>query len=221
MSAPVRELEPQRQQPTRTSRDPSARDLWRAARLPILLVGAVLGLAVLVAVVSNRNQAGLLDPRAVDPSGSRALATLLRDQRVRVDLVQTIAEVTQLAGPDTTVLVTRPDVLQRRQLSALAQTGADFVLVSPGQPALDVLAKGLSAKGTAKVAARSPSCPLTAAVRAGVADLGGVRYSADPHTDAALCYLADDGASLAQLTIDGRTVTALGTPTPLTNDRLV
>lgn len=220
MSAVVGEAPPRLGGAAGTSHDPSGRDVWRAARLPILLVGAVLGLAVLIALVANRNQTGFLDPRAADPSGSRALATLLGDQGVRVDLVGTIAEVTSLAGPDTTVLVTRPDVLQDRQLSALAGTAADFVLVSPEQPALDALARGLSAASTADVSARSPGCSLAAAARAGVADLGGLLYSADPRTKAALCYPGDDGASLAQLTAGGHTVTVIGAPAPLTNDRL-
>jgi hypothetical protein len=202
-----------------TSRDPTPADLWRAARLPVLIVGAVLAVTVLLAIVANRTQAGLLDPRAVDPSGSRALATLLRDQGVRVDLVQTVAEVGR-AEPGDTVLVTHPGVLQEQQLTALRETGADLVLVAPGQPALDVLAGGLAESGADDVAARSPACSLHAAARAGVADMGDVLYAAAAGADAALCYPAEDGAGLAQTNAGGRQVTAIGTPVPLTNDRL-
>ena len=202
-----------------TSRDPSAADLWRAARLPVLLVAVVLGVAMLVGVVASRTQAGLLDPRAVDPSGSRALATLLRDQGVRVELAQTVAEASR-AEPGDTVLVTRPGLLQEQQLTALRETGADLVLVAPDQPALDVLASGLAESGVAEVATRSPACSLDAATRAGAADMGGLLYAAAAGADAILCYPAKDGASLARTSAGGRRATAIGTPAPLTNDRL-
>jgi hypothetical protein len=212
-----------------TSRAPSARELWGAARLPALIVGAVLAVTVLSALVAGRSHAGFLDPRAVDPEGSRALANLLRGQGVQVDLLRTIGDVGARARSGVTVLVTLPGVLRQQQLATLAQTGADLVLVAPGQSDLDALAAGLSASGAADVAARSPACSLEAAVRAGMADMGGLLYStASDNSEVPpvspvsgiLCYPAEDGASLAQVRVDDHTVTAIGDPAPLTNDRL-
>ena len=66
------------------------------------------------------------DPRAPDPSGSRAVAELLRDQGVRVDLVLTTARVRETAGPGSTLLVTDPELLADAQAAVVRRTGFGF-----------------------------------------------------------------------------------------------
>ncbi len=87
---------------------PRLRDRVRANR-GLLLVGVlVLVGALLLAIAQSSRQRGYLDPRAVDPSGSAALATLLEEQGVRVVRVtDTRAAVEEIAdaGGRATLLV--------------------------------------------------------------------------------------------------------------------
>ncbi|MGH3977473.1 MAG: DUF4350 domain-containing protein, partial [Pseudonocardiaceae bacterium] len=120
-----------------TSTDPRIGQLWRAARAPVLIGLLVLLAATVLGVVAGQTDRGLLDPRAVDGPGSRAVVELLREQGVDVELARTA---TRGHGTGTTVLVTFPQRLARGQLDAIRDSTADLVLVAPGANALRVLA---------------------------------------------------------------------------------
>ena len=107
----------------------TGRERLRAARGPVLVTVVVLVGAVLLALAADGPSSGRLDPRAPDPSGSRAVAELLRDQGVRVDLAQTTARVRETAGPGSTLLVSDPELLADSQAAAVRRTGADLVVV--------------------------------------------------------------------------------------------
>ena len=200
-----------------TSVDPSPRRVWQAARMPLLVGLFVLLAALAIAVVGSQRDRGLLDPRAVDPTGSRALAELLAEQDVRVDLVRT-AEQARHVGPETTLLVAFPDRLAEPQLAALRDTPADLVLVAPGRTPLQVLAPGVEPIASAAVQIREPNCTLPAARAAGAADTGGDVYRAAAAGQR--CYPAEQGPTLVQLGTDGRTLTVIGTARPFTNEAL-
>jgi hypothetical protein len=100
------------------------------------------------------------------------------------------------------------------QLAWLGGTPADLVLVAPSPEVLKLLAPTVSLKGGTDVRDRAPGCSLPVAVRAGDADLGGARYTAAE--GAALCYPEGGLATLVQ----AGNVTVLGSPAPLTNDKL-
>jgi hypothetical protein len=210
--------------PRKTSTDPTVAARWRGFRGPLAVAALVLLAAVIVAVVGSGSRAGTLDPRAVDQAGSKAVAQLLREQGVRVDLVQTTQAAATAAAEGTTLLVAIPDLLVESQLRLLEDTGADLVLVSPGTTALDILAPEIEATGSGSDTSRSPVCAWAPAVRAGDADLGGgVDYTVRPEagTTAYLCYPEADAAGLARVErADGSRVTVLGSGRPLTNDRL-
>lgn len=205
-----------------SSLDPTAGQLWRAAKGPLLVAAIVLLAGLVLAVVAGQSTRGLLDPRAVDPAGSRAVAELLRAEGVDVALGRTAAEAAQAADAGSTLLVAVPALLQRSQLEAVRGTAADLVLVSPGAEALDVLAPGVDAAGQADTEPRVPACALPAAVRAGEADAGGTLYSAQAGAGAevSLCYAVGERAALVQVRSAERTVTVLGDPRPLTNEGL-
>lgn len=205
-----------------SSLDPTAGQLWRVAKGPLLVAAIVLLAAVMLAVVAGQSTRGLLDPRAVDPAGSRALAELLRAEGVDVALVRTAAEAAEAADADSALLVAVPALLQRSQLEAVRGTAADLVLVSPGAEALDVLAPGVEAVGQEDTEPRVPACALSAAVRAGEVDAGGTLYSAQARAgeEVSLCYAAGGRAPLVQVRSAERTVTVLGDPGPLTNEGL-
>lgn len=185
--------------------------------MPLLVGLFVLLAAVAIAVAGSQSDRGLLDPRAVDPAGSRALAELLRERDVRVDLVRT-AEHARHIGPETTLLVAFPDRLAEPQLAALRETPADLVLVAPGRRPLQVLAPGVEPVASAVVETREPACALPAARAAGAADTGGDVYQAAVALQR--CYPAEQGPTLVRVGTDGRTVTAIGTAQPFTNEAL-
>lgn len=171
---------------------------------------------------------GSLDPGAAGPAGTMALARLLEDEGVQVDLVRRTAAARAQAGPGTTLLVAIPDLLGKNQLDALADTGADVVLVAPGRDATRAFAPPVIPAGGAPVQTREPVCALPAAAVAGEADMGGQLYDlrrapTQPEGTPGLthqCYAAGGSASLVQVRHRDRTVTVLGSGEVLTNDTL-
>ncbi|MGW7286379.1 DUF4350 domain-containing protein [Streptomyces sp. NPDC054847] len=208
-----------------TSMSPSTRQVWNRVRglLLVLLLLVVAGIAM--AALRSGDHHGRLDPRSVDQNGSRAVAELLKDRGVSTRVVTTLEDATAAAGADTTVLVTEPDMLTATQQqvfrSATVSAGGRTVLIAPGFSSAGTLAPDVDIKSRTEVSERSPRCDLPAARRAGTADLGGVRYSAEASPGADSCYPSDGLPSLVRLDApnDGDIV-LLGAPDILYNDRL-
>ncbi|MEU5582963.1 DUF4350 domain-containing protein [Streptomyces huasconensis] len=212
--------------PAPTSLSPTPRRLWTRSRGIALAVVVLLAAAVAIAALRTGAQHGRLDPRSADPQGSRAVAELLADQGVSTRVVTTTEQAASAAGAHTTLLVANPNLLtdsQRSRLRAATKdAGGRTVLVAPGTPSVGDLAPGVTADATPSAdSALSPSCSLPAALRAGTADMGGIRYDTlAPHAEA--CYLSDGLPSLLHLPAPrgkGDTV-VLGAPDILYNDRL-
>ncbi|MBB1244340.1 DUF4350 domain-containing protein [Streptomyces durbertensis] len=193
--------------------------------------GLVIGVVILLlagtalALLRSGEQRGLLDPRSAEPRGSRATAELLKERGVELTVVTTTAEASAPAGPDTTLLVTRPDLLGPGQLttlrSATSGRGGRLVLLGADQDATRTLAPGTRPVGQAPVEAREPDCDADFARRAGGAELGGHTYAVSAE-GATSCYPHDGLPSLVlqpDRTGPGDTV-LLGTPEPLYNNRL-
>jgi Domain of unknown function (DUF4350) len=205
---------------------PTAAQIWKAARGPVVVLLLVLVAGLVLAAVAAGRPTGYLDPRAADPSGSRALAALLRDQGVTVDLVRTSAAMRAGTRAGDTLLVTSPDLLVDSQVRLARETGADLVLVGAGQP--ERFIRGVAAVGGSDADTRQPGCALRAAQQAGSADAGRLAYSVDVEqvgvstgTQVEQCYSADGDPSLVHLSSpEGRATTVLGNPAVLTNDRL-
>lgn len=197
---------------------------WRPTRggiaIAVLLVVAV---AVLVSQVPRRT--GYLDPTAVDPQGSRAVASILADLGVDVREVQLLDDA--LAGaPTATVLVTVPGLVSRSMVERLLATGpAAVVLVAPvsGDPAMERLAAGVEMSRGSDDAPVGPGCTLRTATRAGSAELPGLRYDARAWSGAAqACYDRAGAAGLVALPARGGAPATflLGSAHPLTNGGL-
>lgn len=195
---------------------------WRA---PVAIVLIVILTALLWALVNSNRRTGLLDPRSPAPSGSLALAELLRDQGVTVDVAETAdAAASALAEPATaTVFVAYGEYLGPVQIGKLA-AATHLILINPS---VDVLSRyGLDTTGDPlSVKDREPNCTLPAAVAAGEARMGGPGYrSTDSNRTGQLiaCYGGSSVvAPLVQLTDSaGPTVTVLGSGSALTNERL-
>ncbi|WP_313896332.1 DUF4350 domain-containing protein [Streptomyces sp. YIM 98790] len=204
--------------PAGTSVSPSAAELFRRARGPLLGL-AVLVLAGLVLGLLRSGDGGRLDPRSPTPAGTRAVARLLAERGVDTTVVTTTAEAAASVGPDTTLLVAAPELLAASQWDTLygaaAGSGVRTVLLTPTPPALDRFAPGVTIGGYADPAEREPGCTDQAALRAGSARLGGWTYRTGPGTAASVdrlsgCYRADGLPTL--LTLTGGTAPEEGGP---------
>jgi hypothetical protein len=209
-----------------TSTSPTARQLWTRGRGIALAVALLLAGALALATLRSDIRHGELDPRSADPYGSRALAELLADRGVSTRVVTTLAAARAATTPDTTLLVATPDLLTKRQQTALytatSGSGGRTVLVAPGSPSITTLVPGVTTDpATSRGATLSPHCALPAARRAGTAETGGIRYST-PRRDADECYPSRRLATLLRVphtSGNGDTV-VLGAPDILYNDRL-
>ncbi|NEC48144.1 DUF4350 domain-containing protein [Actinospica acidiphila] len=209
-----------------TSASPTVRQLWTRGRGVALAVVLLVVAAVAIAVVRSDARHGRLDPRSADPLGSRAVAELLADRGVDTRVVTTLAEAADAAGPDTTLLVAVPDLLTPRQQTRLhaatEDSGGRTVLVASGIASVERLAPGVMADPANSLdSTLEPDCGLPAAVRAGSADTGGIRYSS-AHPDADECYRSHRLATLLRVPAASGTgdTVLLGAPDILYNDRL-
>ncbi|WP_406444859.1 DUF4350 domain-containing protein [Streptomyces sp. NBC_01613] len=209
-----------------TSASPTARQVWTRSRGIALAVVLLLAAGVAIAVIRSDTRHGELDPRSVDPYGSRAVAELLADRGVSTRVVTTLDEARAAAAPDTTLLVAVPDLLTHRQQtrlhSSIAGSGGRTVLVAPGSWSVEKLAPGVTADpATSGDSTLSPDCRLPAAHRAGTADTGGIRYTTT-HLGADKCYPSNRLATLLRIpeTSGDGDIVVLGAPDMLFNDRL-
>ena len=195
-----------------TTVSPDARRVWRAARAPVVIALVIVFAAVVLVLARGNGQHGELEPDSADPNGARALATLLRQQGVRIVTARTVDEAGQAltANGAATLLVTAPALVRPATLGELRGHAADAVLVAPEQETLGILLPGVVVSGEQAPGVRSPGCTVAAAVAAGNAVVGGTEYQA--HERGRSCY----AGSLLQM----GTTTLLGTSAPLTNDRL-
>ncbi len=179
----------------------------RRRRWTILVVGVVLLalLLVLIGLTTGNSAGGTLDPRSATPSGSRAVAELLRARGVDVSRGTR-------GGSNRTVLVPFSAEVSDADVTDLLGSGSDVVLIDPGP----VVEPDVHETGVEQVQTRSPGCSFGPASVAGPARMGGVTYEAPAGTS---CY---EGA-LTVLTPDvtgaGRLV-VLGSGDFLTNRRL-
>ncbi|MGW4041536.1 DUF4350 domain-containing protein [Streptomyces sp. NPDC004721] len=210
-----------------TSVSRTGRQVWTRTRGILLALVLLLAAAVAIAAVQSGAQHGRLDPRSADPYGSRAVAALLADHGVSTRVVTTLEQARAAAGPDTTLLVTVPDLLtdgqQSRLRHATVASGGRTVLVAPDFPSVSGLAPGVTAAHTPSFdTTLSPGCSLPAARRAGTADTGGgIRYSTTVKT-ADACYPSDGLPTLLRIpqSAKGGDTVVLGTPDILYNNRL-
>jgi hypothetical protein len=209
-----------------TSASPSARQVWTRTRGVVLAGVILLVAAVVIAAISSDARHGRLDPRSADTNGSRAVAELLNDRGVSTRVVTTLSKARAAAGPDTTLLVAVPDLLTDDQQDGLRaateDSGGRTVLVAPDIPSVSTLAPGVTADSALSFdSTLAPRCDLSAARRAGTAEMGGIRFHVTAR-GADSCYPSDGLPTLLRIPAaegNGDTV-VLGAPDILYNDRL-
>ncbi|GAA4709897.1 DUF4350 domain-containing protein [Nocardioides conyzicola] len=164
-----------------------------------LLIALGLGLAVLTVVLvggGSASRSADLDPDNADPNGARALAQVLEDQGVDVDIVRTAAALHDAqTGAGSTVVVTSTELLGQSTTDRLVDdaAGARLVLVEPGPGTTDAF--GLSALPT--------GVDVGDAVAAGCADptYAGLSVAVDyalAYPVDGGCFSTSDGALLAE-----------------------
>lgn len=203
---------------TSTATSPDAQRIWHAARGPVALAVLVVAVGVMVAVVRGGGSGGALDPRSVDQFGSRALAELLTQQGVRLQPVGTAGEAHATVDRDSTLLITKPDMVPPQRLRALAARAGELVLVAPGPGAVHELVPGTLAGRPWPITVRPARCDLAAARVAGEATMGGIGYSSERAEHR--CFPVVDGSALLRAHRGDTPITLLGTGRPLTNDAL-
>jgi len=179
-------------------------------------LGAVLAV-VASAWVTTRNQAypGYLDPQNPDRGGAQAVARVLADQGVQVEIVRGRQDFDDAAvGVDTVVLVTSADDLGRSTVADLRRHAgaASIVVVEPGPLVMDQLDVGIGPLG---VEVADP-------VRAGCDDFDGLTIEVDfgtayrPGRDS--CFLVEAGSLL---TSPAPGLTLLGAGSILDNHQIL
>jgi len=190
-------------------------------RSTVLVVLVVLLTVVLVAVTTrDATRTDPLDPRNPSPSGAQAVARVLAEQGVEVDVVRSV-EALEDAPVDagTTVLVTSPSSLGGSVTDRLLEHAADGRLVVAGTGALAAgLVDDADAPTFVEVPEEVPAdCPPGAA---GGADLSDLTVTADSAEAYPLdgCF-AVDGGSLLVSPRPG--VTVLGAGAVLSNEEVL
>ncbi|RSN36330.1 DUF4350 domain-containing protein [Amycolatopsis sp. WAC 01416] len=197
-----------------TSVSPDARRIWRGVRLPLAVVLMLVLTGTLLVLVQGEQTTGALEPGSYEPGGSRALATLLEREGVKIPVVRTAAAAKGVAR-DATVLITQPAYLPKNTFAEIRRSAKHVVLVRPSPATVEEILPGVRSTGQLETEARSPDCQAVDPVAAGSATMGGLKYTAT-QPRAQECY----GGSYLEVPGPEGTVTVLGTPEPLTNERL-
>lgn len=186
----------------------------RRWRLPVLLGGCLLAAGVVVALLQP-TPAGYLDPGGTGPAGGHALTDLATARGQQVLRVSDPASAS--ASPGALELVTSPQLLSAAQLARAAQFNGDILLVAPDAAALRAIAPEVSIAGIEpSTVVASPQCAAPLATASGDVVFDGVVLRTD-NLAAQSCYPGDGGYSLVRYTDGNRTITVLGSGTPLTN----
>ncbi|TWD82159.1 uncharacterized protein DUF4350 [Kribbella amoyensis] len=197
----------------------SAAESWRVLRMPLLITGLlVLGVFV-VMIATTARTTGPFSPDSAEPTGARALASLLRDHGVEVTGTENVDDA-QADGEGRALLITPGGALSRSDWQRIGSAGWDHViLVRPDERALEVFAPGIeSVSAGLSEESRQPGCDLPAAVKAGTATVAGTSYSAP--SEAQTCYGDGINHTVIRLENGDRTVDVIGTPRSFTNSQL-
>jgi Domain of unknown function (DUF4350) len=202
--------------------DPSAGQIWRRFRGPLLIVGVIVVGALVYSILAGRSTGGPMDPQSAQRTGARALAVLLQERGVEVQRVERFEDAIDKMGPDATLLVTTPDLLDRSRLGRLRHaTYHRIVLFEPGEEALARFGtQSVYAAGDAMPKVREPGCELAAARRAGTVDVRGPMYRVPGGSEGTeVCY--GDGTRGSVVELPGNpTVNMVGSPATFSNAEL-
>ena len=188
-------------------------------RTPLLVTGAVVLVSIIVMIATAAQTSGPFSPDSTEPSGARALATLLDNHGVKVTGTELLDDAVE-PGDGKALLIGPNGSLDRSDWQRIADAGwSHIILIRPGPRALDVLAPGVQdATDYLSEESRQPDCDLPAAVKAGTATVSGTAYSAPSSAQA--CYGDGVNHTVIRLESSDRTVDVVGSARSFTNDQL-
>ncbi|TDB93762.1 DUF4350 domain-containing protein [Actinomadura sp. 7K534] len=224
----VTQTPPQSAQAGPGAEPPSARQVagrrWRSARGVVAALLAMVVIAVILAALRPATSAEALDPTSPKQDGSRALAEILRQNGTPVHVARDADDAVRQSAPGSVMLVTRTERLTREDLTRLASAQVDLVLVRPTSFALADLAPRVRKDGPTFEEADEPGCTMQAAALAGAVSLHeSETYEVTASVTGAVttCYKTEfGGPRVVQVRHGAKTVTVLGSASPLTNRRL-
>ncbi|MCY7404929.1 MAG: DUF4350 domain-containing protein [Cryobacterium sp.] len=155
--------------PVTTVATPSLRAVLRRSSFWVIAFGCIVAVAVVAVLVSGgSNVAGrALAGDNPAPAGSMALVEVLRQQGVTVTLANSLAEVRDTVGNDSTVfLYDENGYLDGDQLTDLAGLAARIVVVAPDFLSLQALAPTVGFGGVSDAESLTANCAVPAANRA-------------------------------------------------------
>jgi hypothetical protein len=189
--------------------------LWRRYRTPIVIGAFALLVVVVVGMLAARPSRQPLDPRDATGAGARALAALLHEQGVAVELATTVNAAALDA--QSAVLVADPASLSTGELTDLAASPARLVLLGAGDRELHAVDAKTSAISTATDETPQPQCLLGAAAAAGDVRYDGVIYARAAKGD---CYPLHGGVGLLVQQRATATTVLFGSSTTFDNKEL-
>jgi hypothetical protein len=197
----------------------SGAESWRALRLPLLITGIVVLGVLVVMIATAARTSGPFSPDSAEPTGAKALATLLDNHGVDVVGTEELRDAVG-SGSDRTLLVAPGGSLSRSDWQRIADARwSHLVLLRPSARALEVLAPGVQDVSLSlPKGSRAPDCDLKAAVQSGTATVSGTSYSAPDSAQA--CYGDGINHTVIRLETEGRIVDVIGSPRSFTNAEL-
>ena len=124
----------------------------------------------------------------------------------------------EVAVPGMTLVVVSPQLLSSDELTIIASSRADLVVVGARLDEIQALSLPLAPQPDDGDTLRSPSCSLAAATVAGSAQLRGGGYTVPNGGQG--CYPDGDGFALVTFATSGHRITLLSDGTPLMNSAL-
>ncbi|MBS1906705.1 MAG: DUF4350 domain-containing protein [Actinobacteria bacterium] len=165
--------------------------------IALVLVVAAAGLLLSVPAAAQRDA---LDPERPGPGGMQALAQILRQEGVTVDVVRTRADAQSRLDDRTTLVMSDPYTLSDTAAAELADAAHDLVLVSPSARMLHLLRLGDYATSAPPARARA-DCAVPAFAHVGSIAPGQLFR---PVPGVTACFgNADDGAAVLISERDG------------------
>lgn len=192
------------------------RKTWRWIGIALVVI---IALAAVTAWLTAPRPGGRMDPGATGTSGAHALAALLRDQGVDIEVADTAADAVRMSGPETLLLVAQTYYLWDEELlDTLADASGDLLLVEPTSRTREALAPDIRSTPAVEFGSE-PNCALREANRAGTVRLGptDAYEAAEDGVDLESCY---DGA-LVRYRDGERTITVIGSADFMTNAGLL
>jgi hypothetical protein len=171
----------------------------------LLIVALLLGIGLLSMrfIVADPDLTGTLNPESPGPAGAKALAELVRDQGVDVEVTRSRLVAADAAGADATLVLTDPYTLTDEAASTLIDSADRVVLLTSSARMLRLL--GLGADAPAESGTVDAQCDLPEFARVGSID---AERMFTPAAGVDGCFRQPSGASaVLRADADGRTIT--------------